>query len=79
MERPHPPVELVELSDLADFGLRLTPAHEVWEWLQAEILADTGSIHNEDMPTYSMQTSGSCGRRRASRSKGAQSWARPNR
>ena len=48
MERPHPPVELVELSDLADFGLRLTPAHEVWEWLQAEILADTGSIHNED-------------------------------
>ncbi len=25
-----------------------TPAPEVWEWLQAEILADTGTIHNED-------------------------------
>jgi hypothetical protein len=28
--------------------MRLAPAPEVWEWLQAEILADTGSIHNED-------------------------------
>jgi hypothetical protein len=28
--------------------MRLTPAAEVWEWLQTEILADTGSIHNED-------------------------------
>ncbi|VVO68190.1 hypothetical protein PS865_01179 [Pseudomonas fluorescens] len=24
------------------------PAPEMWEWLQTEILADTGSIHNED-------------------------------
>lgn len=45
MHRPMPPVSLVDLSG---FGIRLTPAPEVWEWLQAEILADTGSIHNED-------------------------------
>ncbi|MFJ3409444.1 putative metallopeptidase [Pseudomonas protegens] len=48
MDRPYPPSSLLELSDLSDFGIRLTPAPEVWEWLQAEILADTGSIHNED-------------------------------
>ncbi|MGE8098106.1 putative metallopeptidase [Pseudomonas fluorescens] len=48
MDRPHPPASLLELSDLSDFGIRLTPAPEVWEWLQVEILADTGSIHNED-------------------------------
>ena len=48
MDRPIPPVPLLESSDLSDFGIRLTPAPEVWEWLQTEILADTGSIHNED-------------------------------
>jgi hypothetical protein len=48
MERPLPPAELLELSDLSHFGIRLTPAPEVWEWLNAEILADTGSIQNED-------------------------------
>ena len=48
MDRPQPPASLLELSELSDFGIRLTPAPEVWEWLQAEILADTGSIHNED-------------------------------
>jgi len=48
MSRPPPPASLVELSELSDFGIRLTPAPEVWEWLQTEILADTGSIHNED-------------------------------
>lgn len=48
MDRPMPPESLLELSELSDFGIRLTPAPEVWEWLQAEILADTGSIHNED-------------------------------
>lgn len=48
MDRPYPPASLLELSDLSDFGIRLTPAPEVWEWLQSEILADTGSIHNED-------------------------------
>lgn len=48
MDRSYPPSSLLELSDLSDFGIRLTPAPEVWEWLQAEILADTDSIHNED-------------------------------
>jgi len=48
MERPRPPGYLLELSDLSGCGIRLTPAPEVWEWLQAEILADTGSIHNAD-------------------------------
>lgn len=48
MDRPYPPALLLELSDLSNFGVRLIPAPEVWEWLQAEILADTGSIHNEE-------------------------------
>lgn len=43
MERPIPPVSLND----AVFA-RLIPAPEVWEWLQAEILADDGSIHNPD-------------------------------
>jgi len=45
MDRPYPPSSLLELPGL---GIRLAPAFEVWEWLQAEILAATGSIHNED-------------------------------
>ena len=48
MDRPYPPSSLLELSELSDFAIRLTPAPEIWEWLQAEILADTGSIHNPD-------------------------------
>ncbi|WP_431145022.1 putative metallopeptidase [Pseudomonas alvandae] len=48
MMRPYPPASLLELSELSNFGIRLTPAPEVWQWLQAEVLADTGSIHNED-------------------------------
>lgn len=48
MHRPMPPARVMELSELSDFGIRLTPAPDVWEWLSAEILADTGSIHNED-------------------------------
>lgn len=48
MIRPSIPACLLDLSDSAGFDIRLTPAPEVWEWLQAEILADTGSIHNED-------------------------------
>ena len=48
MNRPLPPASLLELSELSDFGIRLTPATEVWDWIQAEILADTGSIHNPD-------------------------------
>lgn len=48
MDRPMPPASLLELSELSDFGIRLTPAPEVWEWIQTEVLADTGSIHNPD-------------------------------
>ena len=48
MGRPLPPASIHELSELACLGIRLTPAPDVWEWLQIEILADTGSIHNED-------------------------------
>jgi hypothetical protein len=43
-----PPDSLLAPPDLSSFGIRLIPASEVWEWLQAEILSDTGSIHNED-------------------------------
>lgn len=38
-----PPADLLESPFLI-----LTPAPEVWEWIQAEILATTGSIHNEE-------------------------------
>ena len=48
MYRPDPPKSLLELSGLSAFGIRMTPALEVWDWIQSEILADTGSIHNED-------------------------------
>ncbi|WP_285409297.1 putative metallopeptidase [Pseudomonas sp. FR229a] len=48
MNRPIPPQSLLDLSELSSTGIRLIPAPEVWEWLQAEIIADTGSIHNED-------------------------------
>jgi hypothetical protein len=39
---------MLEVSDLYMLGIRLTPAPEVWEWITETILADTGSIHNED-------------------------------
>jgi len=48
MRRPSPPKVFIERLDVGDIGIRLSPAPEVWEWLQAEILADTGSIHNPD-------------------------------
>ena len=48
MGRPQPPKSMLDLSELSDLGIRLAPAREVWEWIQNEILADTGSIHNED-------------------------------
>ena len=48
MNRPYPPKEATELSDLADIGIRLTPAPEVWEWLGAQVLAEDGEIHNPD-------------------------------
>lgn len=43
MSRPMPPADLLE-----SIFLTLCPATEVWEWIQQEILASTGSIHNED-------------------------------
>jgi hypothetical protein len=48
MNRPKPPASLLELSDVSEFCIRLIPAPEVWSWLQAEILADTGSVHNNE-------------------------------
>ena len=48
MDRLYPPALRLERSDFSDIGIRLTPATEVWEWLQAEILVDNGSIHNEE-------------------------------
>jgi len=47
MDGPNPPASRLDLSKLSGFGIRLTPAPEAWGWLSAEILADTGSIHNE--------------------------------
>ena len=48
MKRPIPSATLLEPLDTLSSSIRLTPAPEIWEWLQAEILADTGTIHNED-------------------------------
>lgn len=48
MERPIPPKSRLGLSELSDFGIRLAPAPEVWDWVSRQILANTGSIHNED-------------------------------
>ena len=48
MDRPAPPALMVDLPDELDFGIHLTPAPEVREWINTEILADTGSIHNPD-------------------------------
>lgn len=48
MNRPAPPASMLELSALSMLGIRLTPAPEVREWIHAEILAHTGSLHNED-------------------------------
>lgn len=38
-----PPASLLESPFLI-----LTPAPEIWEWIQREILSDTGSIHNPE-------------------------------
>jgi hypothetical protein len=43
MNRPSPPVDLLD-----HIFLTLRPAAEVWDWINAEILADTGSLHNLD-------------------------------
>lgn len=43
MSRRIPPADLLESPFLI-----LKPAPEVWDWVQSEILADTGSIHNPE-------------------------------
>lgn len=43
MNRPLPANDLLE-----SVWPTLQPAPEAWEWIQREILADTGSIHNPD-------------------------------
>lgn len=43
MSRPMPPADLLE-----SLWLTLSPATGVWDWIQTEILTDTGSIHNPD-------------------------------
>lgn len=43
MTRPAPPVDLMD-----SMFLTLRPAPEVWEWVNDQILSDTGSIHNPD-------------------------------
>lgn len=43
MNRPEPPVDLLDY-----LLLTLRPAPEVWDWINAEILADTGILHNPD-------------------------------
>ncbi|WP_455806682.1 putative metallopeptidase [Pseudomonas fluorescens] len=48
MKRPSPPDGFGLFLDGENYPVILVPAPEVWEWLQTEILADTGSIHNED-------------------------------
>lgn len=43
MNRPAPPADLLD-----HIFLTLRPGPEVWDWINAEILADTGSLHNPD-------------------------------
>ncbi|MCG6540186.1 hypothetical protein MCB86_08865 [Pseudomonas sp. KSR10] len=45
--RPIPPADLAELAE-AGFGVRLEPAVGVWEWIESQILTESGSIHNPD-------------------------------
>lgn len=43
MSRPMPPADLLESPFLI-----LKPAPELWEWIQREVLVETGSIHNPE-------------------------------
>lgn len=43
MSRPMPPADLLESPFLL-----LEPASEVWEWIQREVLAETGTIHSPE-------------------------------
>lgn len=47
--RPQPPAGLLAPTELADLAfIRLQTAPEVWAWIESQILAETGSIHNPD-------------------------------
>lgn len=48
MGRPTPPSSLSGVTEWTDVFTRLEPAPEVGEWIQSEVLAETGSIHNPD-------------------------------
>ena len=48
MERPVPPADLLELTELSMLGARIQPAPEVGEWVQAAILSEGGELHNPD-------------------------------
>lgn len=48
MRRPMPPPSMLEITEWADVFTRLEPAPEVWKWIQSEVLAETGNIHNPD-------------------------------
>ncbi|MFG0540213.1 putative metallopeptidase [Pseudomonas sp. YQ_5] len=48
MKRPFPPAALLELSEFAELNIRLEPATEIWEWIEAQVLVETGDIHNPD-------------------------------
>ena len=48
------------MLEISNVGIRLTPAPEVWEWLKAEILSDTGSIYNEDHDHLLDNSGGRC-------------------
>ncbi|MCG8291949.1 putative metallopeptidase [Pseudomonas entomophila] len=43
LSKPLPPAELLESPFIT-----LKPAPDLWGWIQSEILADTGSIHNPE-------------------------------
>jgi hypothetical protein len=43
MHRPIPSADLLE-----SLWLKLCPAPEAWGWIQREILAETGTVYNED-------------------------------
>jgi hypothetical protein len=51
----------------------------VHEWINRQILSDTGSIHNPDHEHLLRLISASCGRLIRSRRKGAMFSVRPNR
>lgn len=48
MKRPIPTEHILDSDNSSEFGIRVFPAPEAESWLQAEILANTGSIHNPD-------------------------------